>query len=349
MDARLDLRMPQHSLRPDDPFSFLDVSGAASGRRVPAWLLSGLVHLIAMLVLAFAVCGMPRGGATVEPDRTGGIVLVAPSQGAIEYLDEAEAETRGASSASAAMSVESPSAADPLPDSAELPVDAAGTLPSENGLEGIDPGGDFAGALPGAGDLMSGTGGAKKVGGGGRTYVFGIAGAGDIFLYVFDRSSSMSGFEGRPLAAAKAELIKSLRSLSDTNQFQIIFYNDRVLMFNPYRPQPPRLMFADAGNKALAERFVRAVTASGGTRHMEPLRIALRLAPDVIFFLTDAADPQLTPTQLRELRRLNKGTVINTIEFGAGPPLGDDNFLVKLARQNDGQHVYVDVSRLPPP
>jgi hypothetical protein len=69
----------------------------------------------------------------------------------------------------------------------------------------------------------------------------------------------------------------------------------------------------------------------------------------VVFFLTDAAEPELSPAELEELRRINAGTVINTIEFGAGPALGGDNFLKKLARQNDGQHVYVDVTRLPAP
>jgi hypothetical protein len=177
--------------------------------------------------------------------------------------------------------------------------------------------------------------------------VFGVEGEGSVFLYVFDRSDSMNGYQGRPLAAAKAELIESLRGLDSIHQFQIIFYNDRVTAFNPLEPQPPRLMFADATNKQLAEAFVRQIRASGGTRHMVPLRLALRLAPDVVFFLTDAAYPQLSNAELDELRRSNTGTVINTIEFGAGPQMGGDNFLKKLARQNGGRHAYVDVTRLP--
>ena len=42
-------------------------------------------------------------------------------------------------------------------------------------------------------------------------------------------------------------------------------------------------------------------------------------------------------------------TSINTVEFGIGPSRGEDNFLVKLARQNHGRHAYVDVTRLPAP
>ena len=106
-------------------------------------------------------------------------------------------------------------------------------------------------------------------------------------------------------------------------------------------------MFADDSGKTLAEDFVRKVQASGSTEHMAALRAALRLGPDVIFFLTDAADPALSPDELREVTRLNKGTVINTIEFGSGPFPGGDNSLMKLARQNEGQHTYVDVAELP--
>ena len=41
------------------------------------------------------------------------------------------------------------------------------------------------------------------------------------------------------------------------------------------------------------------------------------------------------------------GASINTIEFGAGLSQGGDNFLKKLARQNGGHHVYVDITKLP--
>jgi len=34
------------------------------------------------------------------------------------------------------------------------------------------------------------------------------------------------------------------------------------------------------------------------------------------------------------------------IEFGSGPASGRTNFLQQLARQNQGQYVYVDVTKL---
>ena len=67
------------------------------------------------------------------------------------------------------------------------------------------------------------------------TSVFGVQAQGSRFVYVFDRSGSMADFRGRPLAAAKQELVRSLADLQDTNQFQIIFYNERPKIFRPRR------------------------------------------------------------------------------------------------------------------
>jgi hypothetical protein len=90
------------------------------------------------------------------------------------------------------------------------------------------------------------------------------------------------------------------------------------------------------------------MTPLGGTKHREALEIGLAMAPDVLFFLTDAEEPQLSPAELADLRRRNSGTIIHCIEFGVGGYSGYENFLVRLARENRGQHVYVDVTSLGP-
>ena len=46
--------------------------------------------------------------------------------------------------------------------------------------------------------------------------------------------------------------------------------------------------------------------------------MALRMSPDVIFFLTDADEPRMTSEQLAHVAQINPGTSINTIEFGYG-------------------------------
>jgi hypothetical protein len=321
-------------------------SSDSGRRRVPAWLLSALLHA-SLLVLAALLVPAPSGGVRVEPPRSGGIVLVRQTRGAAEYFDE-QAEDEAASAAARSTADQaSPDAAASLPSAAELPVDPAGLLPATDALGGLGLSGELADALPSAGALTTGVGPDRRLGKSAQTYVFGAQGEGTAFVYVFDRSDSMNGFEGRPLAASKAELIKSLGALQATHQFHIIFYNTEVTAFHPSASQSPGVIFATDQNKALAAQFVRQVPASGGTRHVKPLSLALRLAPDVIFFLTDAGEPELSAADLQSLRRLNAGTVIHAIEFGAGPNPGGENFLTRLARQNEGQHVYVDVTTLP--
>ena len=155
------------------------------------------------------------------------------------------------------------------------------------------------------------------------------------------------GGSGRntPLSSAKANLLASLESLGETHQFQIIFYNEKPTMF-ALAGHADRLVFGNAENRETARQFVTGMTADGGTRHEEALWMALRLQPDVIFFLTDADQPEISPSQLEKIERANNGrTSINTIEFGLGPQIQTENFLMRLARENNGKYTYVDVSK----
>jgi len=111
--------------------------------------------------------------------------------------------------------------------------------------------------------------------------------------------------------------------------------------------QAPSMEFASDAGKKKAEDFIGSILADGGTQHMGALHLALDLKPDVIFFLTDAADPKLSAAELEQIRRRNSGTSINAIEFGSGPATSEQNFLKRLAEQNHGNYGYVDTSKLP--
>jgi hypothetical protein len=338
--------MPKMSPIESEPFDLLRAAEPAQPR-LPAWLLSCVLHAALVFVLAIFVRDTARG-VMPEADRSAGIVLTQTSGQRTSFYTEAEEQPASEPAASsAAASVSDASAAESaLPSANQLPVEVGGMLPDRGSLAGIGAGTDWSTMLPSAGQLTGGPGPSRSIGRGNNTYLFGIEGEGSLFVYVFDRSDSMNGYEGRPLATAKAELISSIRLLASTQQFQVIFYNHDVTVFNPNPSQSPRLMFADESTKDLAERFIRGLPATGGTEHVAALRLAVQLAPDVIFFLTDAEDPRLTARQLEDLRRLNKGSVIHTIEFGVGPLRDGDNFLMRLARQNDGQHTYVDITQM---
>lgn len=148
------------------------------------------------------------------------------------------------------------------------------------------------------------------------------------------------------LAAAKRELVASLNELDRRHQFQVIFYNQESQMMPALHGSAPRMAFADEPGRRLAASFIGGIFADGGTNHLQALQMALALKPDVIFFLTDAEEPQMQPEELAAVRRLNQGTRINAIEFGAGEPKAAINFLQRLAAENGGQHAYVDVQRL---
>ena len=313
-------------------------------RGLPAWLLSFLLHATLLIALGLMVRVAHRG-ANLESARGGGIVLSRNVDGAAEYYGEGEDPSSEPSESTNSAS----STASALPSSEAVPIDLSGAFPKAD----VTPlGSEMGDSLPSADDFTKGGGQPSRgrVGGNqAKTSVFGAEGVGSKFVYVFDRSASMDGYQGRPIRAAKAELIASLTDLDKVHQFQILFYNDRPLVFNPDHPQAPRMLFGEAPIKRLAQNFVRGIVAAGGTQHLEALNTAIGMNPDVIFFLTDAAEPQLSSSQLEAIRQKNNrvGATIHAIEFGAGPQQGGGNFLMRLARQNGGTYIYVDVTQLP--
>lgn len=305
-------------------------------REIPAWLLSVSLHTVVLGTLGITLRFAPRG-VEGEPARGGGIVLAQRSDGETSYLtreDVVRSESTHASDASSA-----------LPTQMTTPLDLPGALPSPE----AEATASAAGGLPSAAGFTKASTRATGLGDYGvETGVFGATGKGTRFLYVFDRSTSMDGYDGRPLAAAKAHLIRSLQDLTERVQFQIVFYNEEPRMFNPSPATPAHMMFANEETRKHAEQFVRGMRASGNTRHVPALKMALRLDPDVLFFLTDADWPPMTDEDLAQVRRLNRSSAaIHAIEFGVGPKPAGRGYMERLAHENNGQHVYVDVTRLP--
>lgn len=302
---------------------------------LPSWLISAVLHfLVLLLAVVLPLWSTPRRGFVAE--RTAEVGIVLKHQEGDDQYYEGRGDTAAADLAAGAATdagnigelLSDPPAADPT---SKLPSSMAVLGPGalEGGRVGTAMGAD-------AGHRGGGLSGEGK----GSTSVFGVQAEGYRFAYVFDRSGSM---EGSPLESARSQLIASLKSLQDTHQFQIIFYNDRVRRFSP-TGEPNRLFFATQRNKNLAAKFIGSIIASGSTDHEQALMLAVNLQPDVIFFLTDADPPRLWPTQLAKIHRRAAGITIHAIEFGFGPQSEDNNFLVKLARDNGGKHGYVDIS-----
>jgi hypothetical protein len=178
----------------------------------------------------------------------------------------------------------------------------------------------------------------------GETGFFGMQAEGKSVVYVIDISGSMSS-PPTAIAAAKAELMSSLESLSSDQEFQIIFYNERPHLLQ-LEGQPPRKLYpATAINRTLARQKIASVQTGFGTVHLPALRAAFELKPDVIFFLTDADD--ITAKLVEDIRRLNAGGArIHCVEFGQGARLRDTTPMERIAQQNGGAYQYRDVMRL---
>lgn len=321
-------------------------------QKLPAWIVSTLFHATLLLAIGLWIDRLPEGGSR------------APSRGTVIVLNEGSGEESGDGSGENALfegEQVPPGLADDaaeahqefiaaLPQAemgAELPTNLP-RLPSIGGGSLADTRNADAGALVDAGALTRGggarrgrPGGGSGAGGEAKVSVFGVEGTGHKFVYAFDRSASM---EGAPLRAAKYQLIYSLEALDSTHQFQILFFNHRVSLFDITGGQR-RIAFADDRNKRMAAKYVEGISADGGTDREVALAKALSFEPDIVFFLSDADDP-MPASEVQKIVQLSqrKGTAVNVIEFGRGPNPEQVNFLVQIAQQTGGQYGYVNTS-----
>jgi Mg-chelatase subunit ChlD len=168
---------------------------------------------------------------------------------------------------------------------------------------------------------------------------FGAKGKGSKFVYIVDHSGSMSG---TPLEEAKKEMLKGLRMLQPHHKFNIIFYDDRYIVWQPNK----KLVAATPKDKQDAERFVNSISAQGGTDPVPAIHEAIGYKPQVIFFLTDGEFiMNLDETVNRANKEISGGIHINIIEFGSGRSAGTQQ-LKDLARRTNGDYRYVDIGSL---
>jgi hypothetical protein len=340
-------------------------------RQLPSWLSSTALHLLVMIVLGLLLIEAPAGRQLLTLDVSMGGAGGGSGDndsddnggGALVEIDATEPEQSAATAAQLPdpLSETPPDAfADPLqePTAVAAPmVDAPPTTVtnSASGATASDRGGSGrAGMFASDEGLGAGSAGTAPT----RTQVFGLEEEAASFVYVFDRSQSMNSslsystegallFSITPLQAAKAELLRSVGDLDKHQAFQIIFYNHDAVFFAP-PTRTRRLVAADANNKRRAGYFVEAMPGEGGTYHLEPLELALRMRSDVIYLLTDGeAKDDPSEVDLDRLRGLNRGrTRINVIHFCFVPRPAEA--LVALAKENGGRYLSLNISQLGP-
>ena len=319
---------------------------------VPAWTGSVIVHTIVFLILFLLVRPDTeiRGAPGTERIWQMGIVLDSDSDhSSVVQMETVTIESPSTNETSGGTKGSSEPPTDTAPEQVEPNVnetenvigqtattsdnpDSNAQTTSKAGTEGIETG--------------TGTGKGSSSGDGVTVKVFGLEGTGHRFAFVFDRSDTMSEHEGKPIQAAKAELINAINSLGSVHQFIIVFYNQDTLIY-PEGDRAARSIYATDENKELAKRFVHSIVPAGGTNHEEAISIAAKQKPDVIFLLTDGEQKDdLSNPQLDRITKATNGIQINVIQFGSGSEPRIRNYLKLLAIQNAGLYQYIDVGKL---
>jgi hypothetical protein len=158
---------------------------------------------------------------------------------------------------------------------------------------------------------------------------------GKSFVYVVDCSSSMgapheSQWKTR-LGRVKVELIQSIGTLSPERSFFVIFFNGGS------HPMPATgLLDATPENKQKCLEWVVGVPPAGETDPRQALMTALRLQPDIIYFLTDGAFTAQVRGDLGKLRQ--RRSAIHTFAFG---DRAGERTLQWIAKQNGGEYHFV--------
>lgn len=148
------------------------------------------------------------------------------------------------------------------------------------------------------------------------TQFFGLPTDAKSFVYVLDCSLSMNHPHDSDAKTRfnrmKLELIQSVAHLKPEQEFFIVFFNHDAIPMPAERP-----VAAVPENQRQFLSWMQQVEARGDTDPTAAMQIALRLRPDVIYFLTDGCFSREANDIIRSIAQTH--TVIHTFSFE--PPL----------------------------
>ena len=281
---------------------------------IAGWVTSIVLH--SLLLLSFTEMTWSSGVGTGTGERNVGIVIerdasISPSVNrGLSPLAPRSLERTGL----------------PLPTAdRNHPIETQRGNGASSGTDMAIEGGSLEG---GWSSLSPGEGGA----GGNGARFFDIEARGGKFIYVVDRSGSM---RGNRLQDTKAELIRSVQSLTQTMEFFIIFYD------TSHESMPANgLVKATGPNKNRYLGWVEAMDCRRGTDPRQAMLVALSLEPDAIWLLSDG---QFHVQACDVIRAANPDAriPIHTIAFHSAS--GQD-VLERIAEENRGRYRFV-----PPP
>ena len=296
-------------------------------RGAPPWLVSLILHMVALIILAIAtVASLPKKEkvfslATLDDstETVEEISEIALEQMELEEVQELAIETQ-------------------IPDPGQIEfgeVAAAETLQASDvgNLSMADTVGDIGALFGSEGKGMSELGDGIYA----AVNFFGTKSNGRRFVFVVDNSNSMG--RGK-YETALDEMLKSVSVLSPKQQFYVIFFSDTA--YRMFHPKPAeRAVPATPDNKEKLRIWLYNTQMCLRTEGLDAMKAALALRPDVIYILGDGAFTDKTGRFLTAPHQ--RRVVINTFGMEVNPKGRTE--LQAIAKANGG--TYKDVRTSP--
>lgn len=235
-----------------------------------------------------------------------------------EELQDVQLHLQTDSESSTAMSVDVFDTSSSQVDTTPVSSDVVLHVPENFGQAAPPHSGNEGGGQRGGG-LFSGTETAESV------------------AYVVDASGSMTG---RRMDHVLSELHRSVSDLRDDQTFFLVFFSSKTFPMMWPRSER-RLVRATQYNKRRVLDWARQVVPDQITRPQSALRMALKLKPQLLFFLTDGEIPVST-TEIAQQHR-SRVTRIHSIEIRDNVGVEESNpLLAELAEIGGGTYRIVN-------
>lgn len=178
---------------------------------------------------------------------------------------------------------------------------------------------------------------------------FGTRVNGKSFVYVLDRSGSMSsavsGAHVSRLEAATRELLHSIEQLGDDQYFYVILFSSEMLRMFEDKSLYPKLIKATKQNKRKLRNWLEKIDPAGSTDPRDAIDLAIRLKPNAIFMLSDGAFNTLSNNEYSAIsivkNQRGRKIPVNTIAF---QDRSASQNLAELATASNGTFRFVGLN-----